>query len=299
MNLGPWTLDLGPWTFPSDRPREECGIFAVYGHEDAAKLAYFGLYALQHRGQESAGIVASDGRRVVEHKAMGLVPEIFNERNLETLRGNIALGHVRYSTTGSSLLVNAQPLRIQHSGKTLAIAHNGNLVNAREIRARLEEKGAIFQTTMDSEVVLHILARAGRKGLEQAVIETMDHLKGAYSMVIMTEDTPHRHEGPQRLPAPVSGPSEWRVHRHLRDLRPGPGGGRIRPGGGARGDPGDQSPGPPEHSIPALRPARPSASSSSSTLRGRTATCSAKMCTSSARGRENSWPRSFPWRRIW
>ncbi|MEW6667358.1 MAG: amidophosphoribosyltransferase [Thermodesulfobacteriota bacterium] len=170
------------------RPREECGIFAVYGHEDAAKLTYFGLYALQHRGQESAGIVASDGRRVVEHKAMGLVPEIFNEGNLQTLAGTIALGHVRYSTTGSSLLVNAQPLRIQHSGKTLAIAHNGNLVNAREIRGRLEDEGAIFQTTMDSEVVLHILARAGRKGLEQAVIETMDCLQGAFSMVIMTEN---------------------------------------------------------------------------------------------------------------
>ncbi|MBN2123137.1 MAG: amidophosphoribosyltransferase [Deltaproteobacteria bacterium] len=172
-----------------DRPREECGIFAVHGHEDAAKLTYFGLYALQHRGQESAGIVASDGRRVVEHKAMGLVPEIFNEGILDGLKGSMALGHVRYSTTGSSLLVNAQPFRIQHSGRTFAVAHNGNLVNARQIRMQLEEEGHIFQSTMDSEVVLHLIAMSGRKGLEQAMREVVTRVRGAYSMVIMTEDT--------------------------------------------------------------------------------------------------------------
>ena len=171
------------------RPREECGIFAVYGHEDAAKLTYFGLYALQHRGQESAGIVVSDGKRVLEHKAMGLVPDIFDEGILDNLKGTMALGHVRYSTTGSSLLVNAQPFRIQHSGRSLAIAHNGNLVNARQIRAELENEGSIFQTTMDSEVVLHLTAKAMKKGLEGAMLQTMDRVKGAYSMVIMTEDT--------------------------------------------------------------------------------------------------------------
>jgi amidophosphoribosyltransferase len=171
------------------RPREECGVFAVFGHEDAAKLAYFGLYALQHRGQESAGIIASDGRNVCEHKAMGLVPEVFNEGILDRLEGHMALGHVRYSTTGSSLLVNAQPFRIQYSGKCLAIAHNGNLVNARQIRGELEDRGSIFQTTMDSEVVLHLTAKCIRKGLEQAMTETMAQVKGAYSMVIMTEDT--------------------------------------------------------------------------------------------------------------
>lgn len=177
-----------PSSILSDRPREECGVFAVFGNADAAKLTYFGLYALQHRGQESAGIVASDGKHVVEHKAMGLVPEIFNEGILEDLKGEMALGHVRYSTTGSSLLVNAQPFRIQHSGKSLAIAHNGNLVNARRIRAGLEEDGSIFQTTMDSEVVLHLIAKALRKGLEQAMLETMAAVQGAYSMIIMTED---------------------------------------------------------------------------------------------------------------
>ena len=173
----------------SNRPREECGIFGVYGHEDAAKLAYFGLYALQHRGQESAGIVSSDGTRVMEHKAMGLVPDIFNERILDSLEGHMALGHVRYSTTGSSLLVNAQPFRVQYSGRSLAIAHNGNLVNAREIRLELENRGSIFQTTMDSEVVLHLLAKSMKKGLDTAVMETMARIRGAYSLVLMTEDT--------------------------------------------------------------------------------------------------------------
>jgi len=173
----------------NDHPREECGIFAVYGHEEAAKLTYFGLYALQHRGQESAGIVASDGRHVVEHKAMGLVPDMFGEEVLSRLKGNMALGHVRYSTTGSSLLMNAQPLKIHHLGKTLAIAHNGNLVNARQIRGQMESEGSIFQTTTDSEVVLHLIARAMKKGLERAMLETMSQVKGAYSMVIMTEDS--------------------------------------------------------------------------------------------------------------
>jgi amidophosphoribosyltransferase len=171
------------------RPRDECGIFAVYGHEEAAKLTYFGLYALQHRGQESAGIISSDGKSVMEHKAMGLVPEIFNEEVLKGLKGNIALGHVRYSTTGSSLLINAQPFRVRFSGRTLAVAHNGNLVNARQIRAELEQEGSIFQTTMDTEVVLHLLARSIRHGLDQAISETMARIKGAYSMVIMGEDS--------------------------------------------------------------------------------------------------------------
>ena len=181
--------DTSTNSFLSDRPREACGIFAVYGHEDAPKLTYFGLYALQHRGQESAGIVVSDGRQVMEHKAMGLVPDIFGEEILTKLKGNMALGHVRYSTTGSSLLVNAQPLRVQHLGKTLAIAHNGNLVNARQIRDALESQGSLFQTTTDSEVVLHLVARAMKKGLEEAMLDTMRQVKGAYSMVIMTQDT--------------------------------------------------------------------------------------------------------------
>lgn len=172
-----------------DRPKDECGIFAICDHEEAAKLAYFGLYALQHRGQESAGIVASDGACFFEHKSMGLVPDVFNESILEGLKGNLALGHVRYSTTGSSRLINAQPFIIKYSGKSIAIAHNGNLVNAYSIRADLEKNGSIFQTTMDTEIVLHLFAKSLHKGIEQAIIDTVQRIKGAYSMVIMTEDS--------------------------------------------------------------------------------------------------------------
>ncbi|MBN2420553.1 MAG: amidophosphoribosyltransferase, partial [Deltaproteobacteria bacterium] len=172
-----------------DRPKDECGIFAVFNHEEAAKLTYFGLYAQQHRGQESAGIVVSDGTCVVEHKAMGLVPDIFNDKILESLKGNIALGHVRYSTTGSSHIANAQPFRIRHAGKCLAIAHNGNLVNVHSIRRELEDNGSIFQTSMDSEIVLHLVTKSLREGIEKAMINTMSIIKGAYSLVLMTEDT--------------------------------------------------------------------------------------------------------------
>ncbi len=170
-------------------PREKCGIFAVYNHPDAAKLTYFGLYALQHRGQESAGIISSDGKIISEYKAMGLVHDVFNEEILNKLKGHIALGHVRYSTTGSSLISNAQPFRIQYAGKFFAIAHNGNLVNAIGLREELEKKGSIFQTTMDSEIILHLIAKELRKGLEEAIISTMKKIKGAYSIVIMTEDS--------------------------------------------------------------------------------------------------------------
>ncbi|RLI01235.1 amidophosphoribosyltransferase [Candidatus Bathyarchaeota archaeon] len=170
-------------------PKEKCGIFAVYNHPDAAKLTYFGLYALQHRGQESAGIVSSDGRLIFEYKAMGLVHDVFNEEILKKLKGHIALGHVRYSTTGSSLISNAQPFRVQYSGKSFAIAHNGNLVNAIKLRSELENRGSIFQTTMDSEIILHLIAKELSKGIENALISTMKKIKGAYSLVIMTENS--------------------------------------------------------------------------------------------------------------
>jgi amidophosphoribosyltransferase len=169
--------------------REECGVFGIYGHPEAAKLAYFGLYALQHRGQESAGIISSDGKNISEFKAMGLVSEVFNETRLKELKGHLAVGHVRYSTTGSSILQNAQPFCIRHSGCVLALAHNGNIVNAGLIRRELEARGSIFQTTMDSEVMVHLLARAGIKGLDCAIISMMNALKGAYSVVIGTEDS--------------------------------------------------------------------------------------------------------------
>jgi len=173
----------------SSRPREECGVCGVFGHPDAAKLTYFGLYALQHRGQESAGIVASDGTTVNAHKAMGLVPEVFSERTLQTLKGHLSVGHVRYSTTGESSIVNAQPFTATHQGCSLSVAHNGNLVNIRELRSQLEQQGSIFQSTMDSEVVVHLLARHADLGLEQAITETLARIKGAYSMLLMTQDT--------------------------------------------------------------------------------------------------------------
>ena len=169
-------------------PRESCGVFGVFGHDDAAKLTYFGLYALQHRGQESAGIVTSTGKSIHEHKGMGLVPEVFNEAVLNGLHGHIAIGHVRYSTTGSSILKNAQPFVVCHAGKTVAIAHNGNLINAKKLRVDLEKKGSIFQTTMDSEIIMHLLARNVLRGMEEAMVKAVSQIQGAYSCVLMTED---------------------------------------------------------------------------------------------------------------
>jgi len=169
-------------------PKEACGVFGVLGQEDAAKLTYFGLYALQHRGQESAGIVTSTGKSIHEHKGMGLVPEVFNEPILNGLLGDMAVGHVRYSTTGSSVAKNAQPFVVSHGGMTLAIAHNGNLTNARKVRDDLERKGSIFQTTMDSEIIVHLLARNLRHGLEEALVKAVSQIEGAYSCVLMTEN---------------------------------------------------------------------------------------------------------------
>lgn len=171
------------------RPKHECGVCGIFGHEDAAKLNYFGLYALQHRGQESAGIVASDNGNVTIYKNMGLVPEIFSEKILQGLPGSMAMGHVRYSTTGSSNITNSQPLLVTHKGRTLAVAHNGNLVNSLELHQELEEKGSIFQTSMDSEVILHLMARSAHLGLDRALTESFSCLKGAYSILLMTEDT--------------------------------------------------------------------------------------------------------------
>ena len=173
---------------PHGRPKEECGIFGIYGHEDTARLTYFGLYALQHRGQESAGISVSDGRLMRHHKGMGLVSEIFDEDVLASLKGYLGIGHVRYSTTGSSVLVNAQPFCITHSGCSLSIAHNGNLVNAHSLKCELEQRGSIFQTTMDSEVIVHLIARQLTHGLEEALISALSEIKGAYSLVIAAED---------------------------------------------------------------------------------------------------------------
>jgi amidophosphoribosyltransferase len=175
--------------FDEDRPlKEECGIFGVFGHPDASKLTYFGLYALQHRGEESAGIVISDGTQVREQKGMGLVAEVFNEQSLAALHGNLAIGHVRYSTTGSSMLKNAQPFLVSHGGISLAIAHNGNLTNAYELRRGLEKKGAIFQSSMDSEIFIHLIAHGMEQGFEPALVQALSQVQGAYSMLLLTQD---------------------------------------------------------------------------------------------------------------
>ena len=176
---------LAPFT---PRKREECGIFGIYGHPDAAKLTYFGLYALQHRGQESAGIAVSDGCQMQEYKHMGLVADVFKEHTLKALKGHLAIGHVRYSTTGSSLLANAQPFVVFHGNEHYGIGHNGNLVNAVELRQEMEAQGAIFQSTMDTEVIMHLVTRCLKYGLEKALIEAMKHIKGAYSLVLCTRD---------------------------------------------------------------------------------------------------------------
>ena len=168
------------------KPRESCGVFGIYGHPEGAKLSYFGLYALQHRGQESAGIVVARDNSIIEHKGMGLVPDVFDVNHLEHLEGGSAIGHVRYSTTGSSILTNAQPFVIRHRKRSYAIAHNGNLVNAHTLKRELEETGSIFQTTMDSEIFLHYFVKSLKAGFEGALVETVSRIKGAYSFVVLT-----------------------------------------------------------------------------------------------------------------
>ena len=170
----------------SHYPKHYCGVFGVYGHPNAAELTYYGLYALQHRGQESAGIVSCDGTHFFQHKGMGLVPQIFKGKELHELVGEMAIGHTRYSTTGSSNIGNAQPLTVDCSRGRIAIAHNGNLTNAAALRLELEERGSIFQTTVDSEIVLHWLAQPTQNG-ENTLVSTIRKLEGAFSLLIMTE----------------------------------------------------------------------------------------------------------------
>lgn len=167
--------------------REECGVFGIFGHQDAARITYLGLYALQHRGEESAGIVTSDGKQLRGHRGMGLVPEVFQGEQLQKLDGRMAIGHVRYSTTGSSEIKNAQPFQVDYSRGSLAVAHNGNLVNTRKLRTRLEGAGSIFQSTMDSEIIVHLIAKSQGTTFEDALIDCLLQLKGAYSLVLLTQ----------------------------------------------------------------------------------------------------------------
>ncbi|OGW28666.1 MAG: amidophosphoribosyltransferase [Nitrospirae bacterium GWC2_57_13] len=167
--------------------REECGVFGIYGHPDAANLTYLGLYALQHRGQEAAGIVSSDGKELFSQKAMGLVADIFTEERIKKLPGNAAIGHNRYSTTGDSSAINIQPILVNFALGGLAIAHNGNLVNAGILKDELEAYGSIFQSTMDSEVIIHLIAQSRMASLHERIVDALGHVQGSYSLVLITE----------------------------------------------------------------------------------------------------------------
>ncbi len=165
-----------------------CGIFGITNHKDAAKLAYLGLYALQHRGEESAGIVTRHCKKLLNHKGMGLVGDIFNKDVLKNLKGDIAVGHVRYSTTGSTTTKNIQPFYIKHKKDQLAIAHNGNLINTAELHGQLEKNGAIFQTTMDSEIIAHLFTHSKEKNHKKLISNMLCQLRGAYSLVMLLND---------------------------------------------------------------------------------------------------------------
>jgi amidophosphoribosyltransferase len=165
-----------------------CGIVGVYPHKDAAHLACLGLYALQHRGEESSGIITRNSKKVHLHKAMGLVSDVFNEKILRSLHGEMAVGHVRYSTTGSSNIKNTQPFYVKSKIGDIAIAHNGNLTNTFELHKELENNGALFQTSMDSEIIAHLLAHSQKKDIKDAIIWSLSKLEGAYSLVLMLND---------------------------------------------------------------------------------------------------------------
>jgi len=171
-----------------DKFRDECGVFGIFGHPEASNLAYLGLYALQHRGQESAGIAASDGQLVRVSRAMGYVSEAFDTVSLAKLPGRMAVGHVRYSTAGESRLANAQPILVDSVHGQFGVAHNGNIVNATELRDALVRLGAIFQATTDTEVIVHLFARSREESAEGAIVDALSQVRGAYSLVMMTKD---------------------------------------------------------------------------------------------------------------
>lgn len=169
-----------------DKPSDECAIFGIFNSPEASNFTYLGLYSMQHRGQESSGIVSTDGELLYRYAGMGLVANVFNQANLKDLQGKSAIGHNRYSTTGASFLRNAQPLRVESHLGPIALAHNGNLVNSYEIRRELELQGSIFQTTIDSEVIVHLMAKSGHSNVLDAISESLKKVQGAYSLLIMT-----------------------------------------------------------------------------------------------------------------
>lgn len=205
--------------YADDHFHDECGVFGVFGHPEAANLTYLGLYALQHRGQESAGIVASDGHDLNLHRAMGDVEEIFQPGVLATLPGNLAIGHTRYSTAGDKALLNAQPIMIDCNKGKVALGHNGNLTNAAEWRRKLEHRGSIFQTNSDTEVIVHLIARSQARNLSGALGDALNQVEGAYSLVMLTQDELYAVRDPRgfrplvlgKLPATEKSPEAWLV----------------------------------------------------------------------------------------
>ncbi|MDH4127723.1 MAG: class II glutamine amidotransferase, partial [Spirochaetota bacterium] len=172
-----------------DKFYDQCGVFGIYSTEiDVAHATFLGLYALQHRGQESAGIAVHNNNNFVYHKGMGLVQQVFDDETLKKLKGNMAIGHVRYSTSGDSVIENSQPVIVQYKKGNIAIAHNGNLVNALSLKKELEDEGSIFRSTVDSEVIIHLIARSKKLNIREALIEALQMVEGAYSLVLMTEN---------------------------------------------------------------------------------------------------------------
>ncbi len=170
-----------------DKPKEYCGLFGIANNNHAGWLTYLGLYALQHRGQEACGIAVNDKGSLNIHKNTGLVSDVFGEEVLKKLKGELAIGHVRYSTTGSSILKNAQPLAVDYFKGSLCVAHNGNLINSLQLRRYLEGKGSIFQTTTDSEIIIHLMARSGSRNLAESLVYALKRIRGAYSLVMMAD----------------------------------------------------------------------------------------------------------------
>src|ERR1700720_4570657 len=226
--------------YADDHFHDECGVFGVFGHEEASKLTYLGLYALQHRGQESAGIVSSDGGELHLHRAMGEVEEIFTPSVLAELPGSLAIGHTRYSTAGDKALLNAQPIMIDCNKGKVALGHNGNLTNAAEWRRKLEHRGSIFQTNSDTEVIVHLIARSPARNLSGAIGDALNQVEGAYSLLLLTTDELYAVRDPRgfrplvlgRLPATENAGEAWMVAsetcafdllnaQYIREVEPG------------------------------------------------------------------------------
>jgi amidophosphoribosyltransferase len=226
--------------YADDHFHDECGVFGVFGHREASNLTYLGLYALQHRGQESAGIVSSDGGELHAHRAMGEVEEIFVPSVLAKLPGDLAIGHTRYSTAGDKALLNAQPIMVDCNKGKIALGHNGNLTNAAEWRRKLEHRGSIFQTNSDTEVIVHLIARSQARNLSGALGDALNQVEGAYSLLVLTPDELYAVRDPRgfrplvlgKLPATESAPETWLVAsetcafdllnaQYVREIEPG------------------------------------------------------------------------------